>query len=89
MEALPPASGFEGAPGLVTRAIADVMNFSIDNVEGTPDAMPLVPVLALLDRVGGELMTLSELITHCYFSHVQTTHSLSFAPMPAPERLPA
>ncbi len=89
MEALPPAIGFERAPDLVNRAIADVMNFSIDNIEGMPDTVPMVPVLALLDRVGGELMTFSELVTHCYFSHVQAMHSLGFAPMPAPERLPA
>jgi len=86
---VPPAAGFEQAPDVLSRAIADVMNFSIDNIDSSADAVPLVPVLALLDRSGSDLMTLSELLTHCYFSHVQVPHSLGFSPAPAPEWLPA
>jgi uncharacterized alpha-E superfamily protein len=89
IETLAPAPGFEGAAPLVTGLIRAVMDFSIDSAEGGPEAMPLPPVLALLDRVGGDLMALSEMITHCYFSHIQTTHPLGFAPRPARETLPA
>jgi uncharacterized alpha-E superfamily protein len=89
IETLAPAPGFEAATPLVTELIRAVMDFSIESAEVTQEIMPLTPVLALLDRVAGDLTTLSEMITHCYFSHVQTTHPLGFAPRPAREILPA
>jgi len=89
IETLAPAPGFEAATPLVTGLIRAVMDFSIDSAEGAPEAMPLPPVLALLDRVGSDLTALSAMITHCYFSHIQTTHPLGFAPRPAREALPA
>jgi uncharacterized circularly permuted ATP-grasp superfamily protein/uncharacterized alpha-E superfamily protein len=88
IETLTPAPGFGAATPLVTDLIRAVVDFSIDSAEGTPDTTAVAPATALLDRVTGDLAALSEMITHCYFSHVQTTHPLRFAPRPAREALP-
>ena len=88
-ENMSPAAGFETAPRLVRALVDAVMDFSVDTIEVDTETVRLAPVLALLDRVADELTALSETITRSFFSHVQTTHSLSFAPRPAMESLPA
>lgn len=88
-ENMTPVAGFETAPKVVRSLVDAVMDFAIETIETDSETVRLAPVLALLDRVADELTALSETITRSFFSHVQTTHSLSFAPRPAMESLPA
>ncbi|MCC6470138.1 MAG: circularly permuted type 2 ATP-grasp protein [Alphaproteobacteria bacterium] len=89
IETLAPSPGFEAARTLVRELIRTVMDFSVESVEKVQDAMPVGPVVEMLDRIAGDLTALSEMITHTYFSHVVTAHPLGFAPRPARETLPA
>jgi uncharacterized alpha-E superfamily protein len=89
LEALAPPDAAGSAPRAVVALIDAVTDFSFDGIDLDHDQIALAPVLELLDRAADELMTLSDLITRTFFSHVTATRSLPFAPRPAREALPA
>jgi len=65
---------------LARKLVAEIEVFDILSLEPSGTAPDLGPLFALLDRIGQDILSMSDLITRSFFSHVALPHAVGVAP---------